>query len=75
MIAAELKLLEGGDDESSFFRCQLTAGGITRQTIIAIEKRRLIPSVNLALRLAGALGVQLEDVFWLEPGGDSGDEG
>jgi DNA-binding XRE family transcriptional regulator len=52
-----------------------TAAGVTRQTIIAIEKRRLIPSVNLALRLAGALGVQLEDVFWLEPGRGSGDEG
>jgi putative transcriptional regulator len=52
-----------------------TAAGVTRQTIIAIEKRRLIPSVILAFRLARALGVQLEDVFWLEPGGESGDEG
>ena len=46
-----------------------TAAGVSRQTIIAIEKRRLIPSVNLALRLAGVLGVQLEELFWLEPRG------
>ncbi len=40
--------------------------GVTRQTIIAVEKGRYVPSVRLALELASALGARLEDVFWLE---------
>lgn len=39
---------------------------VTRQTIIAIEKEKFVPSVKLALELAHALGVRLEDVFWLD---------
>lgn len=42
------------------------AVGVTRQTIIAIEKGKFVPSVRLALELASALGASLEDVFWLE---------
>lgn len=40
--------------------------GVTRQTIIAIEKGKFVPSVKLALELAGALGQSLESIFWLE---------
>jgi putative transcriptional regulator len=40
--------------------------GVTRQTIIAIEKERFVPSVKLALELAQALDVSFEDLFWLE---------
>jgi len=40
--------------------------GVTRQTIIALEKGRFVPSVKLALRLADALFASLEDVFWLD---------
>ena len=39
---------------------------VTRQTVIAIEKGGYVPSVKLALEFAGALGVPLEQVFWLE---------
>ena len=47
------------------------AVGVTRQTILAIEKEKFVPSVKLALELAHALTVPLEDVFWLEEeGGD-----
>lgn len=42
--------------------------GVTRQTIIAVEKSRFVPSVKLALELATALGVPVQDVFWLERG-------
>ena len=42
------------------------AVGVTRQSIIAIEKNKFIPSVKLALELAHALGVSLEELFWLE---------
>jgi putative transcriptional regulator len=41
--------------------------GVTRQTIISVEKGKFIPSVRLALMLASALGAPLEDVFWLDP--------
>ena len=40
--------------------------GVTRQTIIAIEKSKFAPSVKLALELASALGAPLEEMFWLE---------
>lgn len=40
--------------------------GVTRQTIIAVEKGKFVPSVKLALQLADTLGASLEDVFWLE---------
>ena len=42
------------------------AVGVTRQSIIAIEKAKFVPSVKLALELAQALGVSLEELFWLE---------
>jgi len=40
--------------------------GVTRQTIIAVEKGKFVPSVKLALRLADTLGASLENVFWLD---------
>jgi putative transcriptional regulator len=39
--------------------------GVTRQTIIAIEKAKFVPSVKLALELASALDIALEGLFWL----------
>ena len=42
------------------------AVGVTRQTIIAIEKEKFVPSVKLALELARALGASLEALFWLQ---------
>jgi len=40
--------------------------GVTRQSIIAIEKSRFVPSVKLALELARALDAPFNEVFWLE---------
>jgi len=40
--------------------------GVTRQTIISIEKGKFKPSVELALRLARILGVSVEQLFELE---------
>jgi len=37
--------------------------GVTRQTIIALEARKYVPSLLLAFKLASAFGVKLEDVF------------
>ncbi len=42
--------------------------GVTRQTIIAIEKQKFVPSVRLALELARALGQPIASVFWLAEG-------
>ncbi len=42
--------------------------GVSRQTIIAIEKGKYNPSVGLALRIARAFRVRVEDVFALEDG-------
>jgi len=39
--------------------------GVTRQTIIAIENGNYNPSVKLALKLARALAVRVEDLFAL----------
>lgn len=37
--------------------------GVTRQTIVAIEKDRYSPSLEVAFRIANALGVSLTEVF------------
>jgi putative transcriptional regulator len=42
--------------------------GVSRQTIIAIEQGDYAPSVYLALRIAGALGGTVEELFTKETG-------
>jgi putative transcriptional regulator len=37
--------------------------GCTRQTIIALEQGRYVPSIELAFRIAEVFGVNLEEVF------------
>lgn len=41
--------------------------GVTRQTILSIEKGNYNPSVELALRLAKALGTTVEALFEIGP--------
>jgi putative transcriptional regulator len=40
--------------------------GVTRQTIIALEAGKYVPSLLLAYRLAAAFEVRVEDVFQYE---------
>jgi len=40
--------------------------GCTRQTIIALEQGKYVPSITLAFQIARAFGVALEDVFQYE---------
>ncbi len=40
--------------------------GVTRQTILSIEKGRYNPSIGLALRLAETFGVAVEVLFEIE---------
>lgn len=40
--------------------------GCTRQTIIALEQNKYVPSIELAFRVARAFEVTLEEVFQYE---------
>ncbi|MCH4009059.1 helix-turn-helix transcriptional regulator [Companilactobacillus sp.] len=40
--------------------------GVTRQSILLIEKDKFNPSILLALKIANALGVDVNDLFFLE---------
>ncbi len=40
--------------------------GCTRQTIIALEQGKYVPSIELAFRIAKAFAVPLEEVFQYE---------
>ena len=37
--------------------------GVTRQTIIAIEKGRYLPSLKLAFKLAKVFNLKIEEIF------------
>ena len=45
--------------------------GVTRQTIIALEANRYVPSLLLAVRLARVFGVAVEKLFILGPDKDA----
>jgi putative transcriptional regulator len=40
--------------------------GVTRQTIIALEANRYVPSLLLAYRISRVFGITIEEVFQLE---------
>ncbi len=40
--------------------------GVRRQTVLAIERRRYVPSALLAFRLARELGVTVDELFELD---------
>ena len=56
----EVKLREGMTQQDLASLAQ-----VTRQTIIAIESGRYVPSLILAIRIARALGQTVEEVFEL----------
>lgn len=37
--------------------------GVTRQTIIAIEQNKYVPSLELAFKIAGAFDQSIENIF------------
>ena len=41
--------------------------GVSRQTIVAIEKGDYNPTINLCRTICKALGKTLDDLFWEEP--------
>ena len=40
--------------------------GVSRQTIMSIERGQTNPSVLLSLKIAAALNAQITEVFWME---------
>jgi putative transcriptional regulator len=40
--------------------------GVTRQTILAIENGKYVPSLDLAFRIARTFGVSIEEIFTYE---------
>ncbi|MDA7888468.1 helix-turn-helix transcriptional regulator [Akkermansiaceae bacterium] len=40
--------------------------GVTRQTIVALEKGTYSPSLALALRIAALFEQPVEEIFWIE---------
>ncbi len=40
--------------------------GVTRQTVLAIEKGKYDPSLELAFKIARYFGVSIEDIFLYE---------
>ncbi len=57
-----LRFDHGEMTQEELARC----AGCTRQTIIALEQGKYVPSIELAFKIAGAFGVALEDVFQYE---------
>ncbi len=45
--------------------------GVSRQTIISLEKGDYDPSVLLAIRISRTLGLRVEQLFYLDCGGQS----
>ena len=41
--------------------------GVTRKTVNTVENSVFTPSATLAIKLAKALGVSVEQLFWIEP--------
>jgi len=39
---------------------------VSRQTVIAIESTKYLPSLTLAFRIAALFGVKIEDVFYAD---------
>ena len=46
--------------------------GVSRQTILSIEKGKYTPSVAVALQIAQVLGVSVEELFQLKQGEQDG---
>ena len=49
--------------------------GVTRQTIVAIEKNKYLPSLGLAFKIARLFNVKIEDIFIDEAGTENGTDG
>lgn len=68
-ISSNIRALRFHKDEMT--QQQLAeAVDVTRQTIVAIEKGKYSPSLELAFKIARVFDKKLEEVFTYEPVGD-----
>ncbi|RMG83118.1 MAG: transcriptional regulator [Bacteroidetes bacterium] len=44
--------------------------GVSRQTIISIEKGKYMPSILLAMKMARYFGKTVEEIFFIDPNED-----
>ncbi|ALU11902.1 XRE family transcriptional regulator [Ignicoccus islandicus DSM 13165] len=65
MECVEVKLRELRTERGISQESLAKAVGVSRQTIIAIEKGRYLPSLTLALKIAKFFNVNVESVFRL----------
>ena len=65
-MAVENRVRQARERRGGITQQDLAAAvGVTRQTIIALEKGEYNPSLQLALAIARALGTPVEELFWL----------
>ena len=54
-------------DSKGWTQAELAARvGVSRKTINTVENRVFTPSATLAIKLAQALGINVEQLFWIE---------
>ena len=54
-------------DSKGWTQAELAARvGVSRKTINTVENRVFTPSATLAIKLAEALGLSVETLFWIE---------
>ncbi|HEX4761659.1 MAG: helix-turn-helix transcriptional regulator [Sphingomonas sp.] len=59
--------LKGRRAELALTQADLAAAvGVTRKTVNTVENGVFTPSALLAIKLAKALGVTVEELFWIE---------
>ena len=55
-------------DHKGWTQAELAARvGVSRKTINTVENRVFTPSATLAIKPAKALGMSVEELFWIEP--------
>ncbi len=66
MDCVEVRLREVRRERGISQQALAEAVGVTRQTIIAIEKGKYLPSLTLALKIAKFFNLPIEEIFKLK---------
>ena len=67
LAEALLNRLREARDAKGWTQAELAAQvGVSRKTINTVENRVFTPSATLAIKLAQALNVPVEQLFWIE---------
>jgi putative transcriptional regulator len=67
MAEALVNRLREARDARGWTQAELAARvGVSRKTINTVENRVFTPSTTLAIKLAEALGLSVEQLFWIQ---------